>query len=512
VTDSAQAATFTGLIDLAAAALGGAVLGSSDDFFAEAGNLVLPGRAIFIPDKYTDRGKWMDGWESRRKRVPGHDWCVLALGTPGSVVGFDVDTQHFVGNSPAFVAIEGLSAPRDTPLETLLAAEWIDLLPQAPVRPDAQNLFAALPAAPVTHIRLHIFPDGGVARLRVFGRVVPDWAAPAMDDVTAAHVPAGAVDLAAVTNGGLALACSDAFFGPMNNLLLPGRAADMGGGWETRRKRAPGHDWILVRLGARGTIHAIEVDTNHFKGNFPDRCAIEGIDFASARITDLIASQAWTPILRETKLAADDRRFFANEIAAHGPITHVRLNIYPDGGVSRLRLWGARAPEPHAILNALSIEDARAALLRCCGATRWAGWMLAQRPFASTDALFKAAAGVWTQMEKADIVEAFAHHPEIGGDLAALQRRFPTTAAWSTTEQSGVSDADRATLEALRDGNAAYRERFGYLFIVCATGKSAPEMLALLRARLGNEPDAELRIAAGEQAKITRLRLEKLTP
>jgi allantoicase len=297
----------------------------------------------------------------------------------------------------------------------------------------------------------------------------------------------------------------------MNNLLLPGRAENMGGGWETRRKRAPGHDWILIRLGARGTISTIEVDTSHFKGNYPDRCALQGIDVASARITDLIASQAWVPILPESKLAADERRFFTTEIVAHGPVSHVRLNIYPDGGVSRLRLWGTRAAEPHAVLNALSIDEARAALLRCCGATRWAGWMLAQRPFASTDALFKAAAGVWTQMEKADVLEAFSHHPEIGGDLEALRQRFPTTAAWSTSEQSGVTEADRATLEALRDGNAAYRERFGYLFVVCATGRSAHEMLALLRARLGNDPETELRVAAAEQGKITRLRLEKLT-
>jgi allantoicase len=512
VTDTAQAATFTGLVDLAAAALGGAVLGSSDDFFAEAGNLLQPGRAAFIPGKYTDRGKWMDGWESRRKRVPGHDWCVLALGAPGTVVGFDVDTQHFVGNSPAFVAIEGVHTPPGTPLGALMAMEWIELLAQAPVRPDAQNLFGALPAGPVTHVRLHIFPDGGVARFRVYGRVAADWAAPVLDDASAPHVPGGAVDLAAVANGGSAIACSDAFFGPMNNLLLPGRATDMGGGWETRRKRAPGHDWILVRLGARGTVHAIEVDTNHFKGNYPDRCAIEGIDFASARITDLIASRAWVPLLPVTPLHADERRFFTGEIAAHGPITHARLNIYPDGGVSRLRLWGARAPEPHVVLNGLSIEDARTALLRCCGAPRWAGWMLAQRPFATTEALYRAADGVWSQMERADVLEAFSHHPEIGGDLDALRARFPTTATWSTSEQSGVSEADRETLEALRDGNAAYRERFGYLFIVCATGKSAHEILALLRARLGHDPNTELRLAAAEQAKITRLRLEKLTP
>jgi len=512
---AATAAAFTGLIDLAALALGGKVLGASDDFFASANNLIEPGRGVFVEGKFTDRGKWMDGWESRRKRGPGYDWCVLELGAPGTVVGFDVDTHFFVGNSPAFVSIEGVHAPRGTALTALQGLEWTELLPQMPVRPDAQNLFAATPGTAVTHVRLNIFPDGGVARFRVYGRVAADWVEPAHDADTRRHVPAGLVDLAALTNGGLALACSDAFFGPMNNLLLPGRAENMGGGWETRRKRialqGSAHDWILVRLGARGTVGVIEVDTHHFKGNFPDRCSIEGIDAPSARITDLIGSAAWVPLLPEVKLAADDRRFFSTGIVAHPAISHVRLNIFPDGGVSRLRLWGTRAPEPHAVLNALSIDDARAALLRCCGATRWAGWLLTQRPFASTDALFKAAAGVWTQMEKADMLEAFSHHPEIGSDIASLRQRFAATAAWSSAEQAGVAGADDATLEALRDGNVRYREKFGYVFLVCATGKTAAEMLALLRARLAHDPDTELQIAAAEQTKITRLRLEKLS-
>jgi allantoicase len=518
VTDTAGSAAFTGLIDLAALDLGGTVLGASDDFFASANNLIEPGRGVFIEGKFTDRGKWMDGWESRRRRGPGYDWCVLELGAPGTVIGFDVDTHFFVGNSPAFVSIEGLHAPRGSTLTALQAMAWTELLPQMPVRPDAQNLFAATagtaPGGPITHVRLNIFPDGGVARFRVFGQVAAGWAPPTLDRETRGHAIEGSVDLAAVTSGGLALACSDAFFGPMNNLLLPGRAENMGGGWETRRKRLaePGaaHDWILIRLGARGTIGTIEVDTSHFKGNYPDRCAIEGLDAGGARITDLIGSRAWTPILPAVKLHADERRFFTTEIAAHGPVSHVRLTIYPDGGVSRLRLWGTRAAEPHAVLNALSVDEARAALLRCCGATRWAGWLLTQRPFASTEALLKAAAGVWTQMEKADMLEAFSHHPEIGSDPAALRERFAATAAWASAEQAGVAGADEATLEALREGNVRYREKFGYVFLVCATGRTAAEMLALLRARLAHDPETELPIAAAEQAKITRLRLEKL--
>lgn len=341
--NEAPAASFTGLIDLAAAALGGKALGTSDEFFAEMDNLLKPGRAEFIPGKYTDRGKWMDGWESRRRRGEGHDYCVIALGVPGYCAGFDIDTAHFIGNHPPFASVEGLLAPAGSALPALLAMPWRELLPQSALRPGAQNLFAASPlAGPISHLRLNIFPDGGVARFRAFGRVHPQWDAPAQDAQTQALVAPGCVDLVALGNGGRALACSDAFFGPMHNLLLPGRASDMGGGWETRRKRAPGHDWILLELGARGVAQAIEVDTNHFKGNYPDRCSIEWIDAPGARITELIASTRWASLLPEVKLQAHHRHFFGPELKPHAAASHVRLNIVPDGGVSRLRIWGKR--------------------------------------------------------------------------------------------------------------------------------------------------------------------------
>ncbi len=291
---------------------------------------------------------------ARRARGP----TVIAIGAcsswarPARCSGFDVDTNHFLGNHPPFASIDGLTAPAGlaTPASTPLAAlaartDWVELLAQSPLRPGSQNLFAAIARAPVSHVRLKIFPDGGVARLRVFGRVAARWqaASAAADPETAPHVAPDAVDLAAVRNGGLALACSDAFFGPMNNLLLPGRSADMSGGWETRRRRGPGHDWILIKLGAPGTVDVLEVDTNHFKGNYPDRCAVDAIAAPDARITDLIASPAWAPILPETKLRAHERHFFATSGAGTaGPATHLRLSIFPDGGVSRLRAWGRR--------------------------------------------------------------------------------------------------------------------------------------------------------------------------
>ena len=340
-----EASGFSGLVDLAARSFGGRALVASDDFFAGKENLLEPGRGRFIPGEFTDRGKWMDGWESRRKRHAGHDYCIIELGQRGSVLGVDIDTNHFLGNHPPFASLDGVLAPRGSSAEALLGMRGQELVPQAPLRPGSQNLLLSSNTSPVSHVRLNIFPDGGVARLRVYGRVLADWSERRIDEATAAalsRVAPDAVDLAALENGGSALACSDAFFAPMHHLLLPGRADNQGGGWETRRKRAPGHDWIIIALGARGRPRLIEVDTNHFKGNYPERCSLETIDAPpGTRITELIASQAWVRCLASQPLSAHERHFF-HQLESDAVASHVRLCIYPDGGVSRLRLWGVR--------------------------------------------------------------------------------------------------------------------------------------------------------------------------
>jgi allantoicase len=344
VSQESRPVAFTGLLDLASASLGSEVIACSDDFFAEAAGMLAPGAAVFVPGKYTGRGKWMDGWESRRKRGPGHDHCLLRLGVPGELQAFDIDTAHFVGNHPAFASIEGLLASSgELSLPELLQQPFQELLPQSPLLPGAQNLFVARPAGVVTHLRLNIFPDGGVARFRAYGKVAPSWKAPALDAETRPHVSSHLFDLAALENGAQALACSDAHFGGMNNLLLPGRASNMGSGWETRRRRGPGHDFLVIQLGARGTPRVLEVDTHHFKGNFPERFALDGIDAAGARPSDLVARSDWHELVPETRLEADKRHFYARELNAPGPLTHVRLRIFPDGGVSRLRVWGERS-------------------------------------------------------------------------------------------------------------------------------------------------------------------------
>jgi allantoicase len=497
--------------------LGGEAVLTNDDFFASAQNMLAPGPALFIAGKYTERGKWMDGWESRRKRGAGHDYCLVKLGVPGRVLAFDIDTSHFNGNHPAFASVEGVLAPPELPPERILELPFQELLAQSPLLPTSQNLFVARAAGTVSHLCLNIFPDGGVARFRAFGKVAAQWPPAQLDDEARAHVASGLFDLAALQNGALSLACSDAHFGGMNNLLLPGRALDMGSGWETRRRRGPGHDWLVIQLAARGTPHVVEVDTNHFKGNFPERCALDGIDAEGARPSDLVASEAWRPLLPEMRLAADTRHFYAKELSVKAPVTHVRLRIFPDGGVSRLRVWGERAtetsrPSSDAMerLNSLAEAEARQLLTSCCGATRWVDAMLAARPYESGAELLQHAERIWSGLQSVDYLEAFSHHPEIGADLGELRRKFASTAALSEQEQAGAAGASEAVLGSLRAQNQLYRARFGYTFIVCASGKSASEMLTLLAQRVNNPPEVEIGLAAAEQAKITRLRLEKI--
>jgi allantoicase len=317
-----------GLIDLASELVGGSVIAVSDEFFAPKENLIKAAAPIFVPDKYTDCGKWMDGWETRRKRTPGHDWCVIKLGPPGIARILNVDTTHFLGNFPARCSIDGANVNRD-----LEEADWMPVLRKSRLEGGGGNVFDSDHVGRLTHVRLNIFPDGGVARLRVFGEVVPD-----IEKLKSSPDP---VDVAAVMNGGRALAASDEFFGHLENLILPGHPNNMGGGWETRRRRGPGYDWIIIQLGVASMIQRVLVETEHYKGNYPDRCSMDACYAPEAPLQNLIAGKVdWREILPESKLEADAARMFESELKPAGPATHVRLNIYPDGGISRLRVFG----------------------------------------------------------------------------------------------------------------------------------------------------------------------------
>ena len=331
-----DAAVFTGLVDLASEKLGGKVLLANDEFFAEKENLIKPGRGVFIPDKYTEQGKWMDGWETRRKRVPGYDWCILKLGAPGIISGVDIDTNHFLGNHPPYASIDAVCLEKDVPDNKLTEADWVEILPKVALKQGSQNVFAVANTQRWTHIRLNIYPDGGVARLKVFGTVKRDWTKRKPDEL---------VDLAAAENGALVVACNDMFFGNKNNMIMPGRGTNMGDGWETRRRRDPGHDWSVVQLAQPGLVRKIEVDTNHYKGNYPDSCWIDGCYAPDQELDNLNAAGfEWKSILPSTKLKPDNRHYFEKELLAQGPFTHIRLSIAPDGGISRFRVQCVLAP------------------------------------------------------------------------------------------------------------------------------------------------------------------------
>ncbi len=317
--------SFTKMTNLAAERLGGQALEATDDFFAAKENLLKPGRGIFIEDKYTDHGKWMDGWESRRKRTPGHDWCVIKLGLRGVIYGVDIDTNHFLGNHPPFASLDAACVEGD-PQEQ----DWQEVLSKCPLEPGAQNLYEISSNSEWTHVRLHIYPDGGVARLKVYGEVKPDWSQFKAEQI---------LDLAAVEHGGRVICCNDMFFSSKDNLIMPGRGINMGDGWETKRRREPGHDWTIIKLGRPGIITSVEVDTCHFKGNYPDRCSLEAV-YAPDTPDEQVERLPWHEFMPEVQLSANQQHYFSKQILEQKPVSHLRFNIFPDGGISRLRING----------------------------------------------------------------------------------------------------------------------------------------------------------------------------
>jgi len=319
-------------VNLAQPRLGAEVVFATDDFFADKSRLIDPAEPVFIPGKYDENGKWMDGWESRRKRVPGHDWCVVRLGVPGMVAGFEVDTRHFTGNFPPFAELEVCRSDEEAPGDE---AGWTRVTERLVLQGDHRVYFPIRHDEAVTHARLHIFPDGGVARLRVWGSVAKDWSKVEPDE---------RIDLLAMENGGRGIIANDEHYGAVENLTAPGRGVNMGDGWETRRRREPGHDWAVLELGASGLIEEITVDTAHFKGNYPDRCFLQASAEANGSPEEIGAiSEGWRVLLPEMKLEADAVHVFRDGLADLGPVRFVRLNIIPDGGVSRLRMIGTLA-------------------------------------------------------------------------------------------------------------------------------------------------------------------------
>lgn len=324
-----QTHPFRQWVNLEQPRLGTRVVYANDEFFAAKERLIDAAEPAFVPGKYDDNGKWMDGWETRRKRGPGHDHCIIRLGIPGIVRGVDIDTRYFTGNYPPQASLEGCVSEADVPPE---GTAWRELLPKVDLGPDAHHLHAVEGGEPVTHLRLHIYPDGGVARLRVFGEVRPDWSR---------HDPRQEIDLFGMQNGGRALLCNDDHFSSMHRMNLPGPGANMGDSWGTRRRRTPGYDWVILALGHPGRIVRANIDTAFHKGNYPDRASLQAAHMPGATLAELeAAAPSWPILLPETRLGPDRSHLFERELAALGVVSHVRLCIYPDGGISRMRLYG----------------------------------------------------------------------------------------------------------------------------------------------------------------------------
>ena len=333
---------FTRLPDLASRRLGGSVVDANDELFAERENLIRPEAPAYSPATFGHKGQVYDGWETRRRREPGHDHAIVRLGAPGVVRGVVVDTAFFKGNYPPEVSVEGAGVEGYPSPEELRAAEWAELVPRSPVEGDTRNLFPVSAPQRCTHVRLSIYPDGGVARLRVHGEVVPD----------PRFLAAGSLDLAALANGGVVTGCSNMFYSSPANLISPGDARVMGEGWETARRRDDGNDWVELGLAGPGVVRLAEIDTSHFVGNAPGWASLRGRD----------GGEGWTELLPRTRLQPDTRHLL--RLPGGPEVAAVRLDVFPDGGLARVRLYGELSARGLATLARRWLDSLPAAQAR----------------------------------------------------------------------------------------------------------------------------------------------------
>ena len=377
---------FSNLQDLAVRTIGGSVVHANDELFAERENLIRPAAPGFSPATFGPKGQVYDGWETRRRREPGHDYAIVRLGAPGIIRGVVADTSFFTGNYPPEISVEAAGVEGYPSPAELGSAPWAAIVPRSPVQGDARNAFEVTDRHRYTHVRLTIYPDGGVARLRVHGEVVPD-----------PRYLAGTVDLAAAENGGMVTGCSDMFYSSAANLIQPGRAATMADGWENARRRDGGHDWVTVRLAVTGRLRHAELDTSCFVGNAPGWARLSGTPDPGA--ADPVAAgsgapdpgmadpDAWFDLLPRTRLQPDTRHRFLLG-AGDPPVTAARLDVYPDGGMARLRLWGEADPaalrsaaarwldalpatQAASVLETAGLPRQRAAEIAAAGPGRW---------------------------------------------------------------------------------------------------------------------------------------------
>ena len=317
-----------GLIDLAQPRLGTKVIFRTDDFFASANRIISPTEPVFKVGLFDKHGKWMDGWESRRKRTEGHDYIILKLGKPGTIKKVDVNTSHFNGNQPAMVSIEGVNSTSNK----INQLKWQPLLSKKKIKANRHHYFTVNSNKIFTHIKFNIFPDGGVARLRLYGSI-------AKSD----KLKNKKTNLASLLDGASVIACNNEHFGKAENILAPGKAKNMGDGWETRRRRIKGNDWLILNCIDGSFIDKIEISTHHFKGNFPSHFSLQAAYLSSKNSQHIVnSSNKWKYLLKDTKLSANKTHIFKNFLMKKEKINHIKINIFPDGGVSRFRIFGKK--------------------------------------------------------------------------------------------------------------------------------------------------------------------------
>ena len=318
-----------GLVDLAQTRLGSKIVFKTDDFFASANRIINPAPPIFKEGTFDKHGKWMDGWETRRRRRKGHDYLIIKLGKPGRISKVDIDTSHFSGNHPAQASLQACYSNKRIPGKN---SRWITILKKKTTKATSHHFFSIKNKSVFTHIKLNIYPDGGVARLRIYGSIATEKI----------NFGKKIINLSSVLNGASIIACNNQHFGKAENILAPGNGKNMGDGWETRRSRGKNFDWLILKCAKAGKINTIQIDTHHFKGNYPDMCSLQAVYFPGKISSNSIVkkSSKWKLLLNKVKLRANRKHNFRNKLMPKNKINYIRINIFPDGGISRFRALG----------------------------------------------------------------------------------------------------------------------------------------------------------------------------
>ena len=317
-----------GLIDLAQSRLGSKIVYKTDEFFAPAKRIINSWTPVFKEGVFDKHGKWMDGWETRRKRTKGHDYLILKLGKPGEIHKVDIDTSYFNGNQPSKVSLDACLSKKKLPTKN---SKWVSILKKKSTKPNSHHFFNIKNKSIFTHVKLNIYPDGGVARIRIYGNMKINK-----------QFGKKVINLTSVLNGASPIACNNEHFGRAENILAPGMGKNMGDGWETRRSRGKNFDWLILKCAAAGKINKIQIDTHHFKGNYPHKCSLQAAYLNSKISAKSIVNKSknWKLILNKVKLQAHKKHNFKNNLMKNKKVNYIKINIYPDGGISRIRAFG----------------------------------------------------------------------------------------------------------------------------------------------------------------------------